>query len=82
MLAPAAAVSGVGLDPFARSKPLAVFVEQNPWLKVIGSDTPGIAVYENVDVISTVNLEGKKWAVSYRYTFPIEPVWRKALWGQ
>jgi hypothetical protein len=24
-----------------------------------------------------VEIEGKKWAVSFRYTFPSEPVWFK-----
>ena len=28
-----------------------------------------------------VELEGRKWAVSFRYTFPSEPVWAKAFRG-
>jgi hypothetical protein len=28
-----------------------------------------------------VELGGKKWALSARYVFPGEPIWRKALWG-
>lgn len=38
-------------DPFAGPKPVAVFIEQNPWLMVIGSDTPRVTVYDNGDVI-------------------------------
>lgn len=38
-------------DPFAGPKPLAVLIEQNPWLMVIGSDMPRVAVYENGDVV-------------------------------
>lgn len=38
-------------DPFAGPKPIAVLTEQDPWLMVIGSDTPRVAVYENGDVV-------------------------------
>jgi hypothetical protein len=38
-------------DPWAGPKLIAVFAEFNPWLTVIGSDTPRVAVYENGDVI-------------------------------
>jgi hypothetical protein len=37
--------------PFEGPKPIAVLIEQNPWLMVIGSDVPRVAVYENGDVI-------------------------------
>ena len=46
-VAPAAAK----FDPWAGPKPVAVFTEFNPWLMVIGSDTPRVAIYENGDVI-------------------------------
>ena len=29
-----------------------------------------------------VEINGKKWTVAYRYTFPSEPVWREAFWGE
>jgi hypothetical protein len=38
-------------EPWAGPKPVAVFTEFNPWLMVIGSDTPRVVVYENGDVI-------------------------------
>src|SRR4051812_32848454 len=40
-------------DPFEGSKPLAIFIQSNPWAMVIGSDTPRVAIYENGDVIFT-----------------------------
>src|SRR5690349_10682085 len=51
-------------EPFAGPKPLAVFTEINPWLMVIGSDTPRVAVYENGDVVFV-----KKVGDSYAYHF-------------
>ena len=38
-------------DPFEGPKPIAVFIQTNPWAMVIGSDTPRVAVYENGEVI-------------------------------
>lgn len=52
-VAAAANAAAAGFDPFAGPKPLAIFIEQNPWLMVIGSDTPRVAVYENGDVVFT-----------------------------
>ncbi len=97
-------------DPFQGPKPLAIFIQSDPWAMVIGSDTPRVAIYENGETIfakkvndrlaifldgallpklreflatrkpkSAVGIEGKKMAVSYRFTFPGEPAWRKAF---
>lgn len=52
-------------DPFAGPKPVAIFIEQNPWLMVIGSDTPRVAIYENGDVVF-VKQDGKSF--TYRTT--------------
>lgn len=38
-------------DPFEGPKPIAVFIQSDPWAMVIGSDTPRVAIYENGDVI-------------------------------
>jgi hypothetical protein len=38
-------------DPFEGPRPLAIFIQSNPWAMVIGSDTPRVAIYENGDVI-------------------------------
>lgn len=38
-------------EPFAGPRPLAVLIEQDPWLMVIGSDTPRVAIYEDGDVV-------------------------------
>lgn len=34
-------------DPFEGPKPLAIFIQSDPWAMVIGSDTPRVAIYEN-----------------------------------
>lgn len=64
------AIFGAGLpavatpfDPFIGAKPLAVLIEQDPWLMVIGSDTPRVAVYENGDVV----FAKKTGEMSYAY---------------
>lgn len=38
-------------DPFAGPKPLAVFIQSDPWAMVLGADTPRVAVYENGEVV-------------------------------
>jgi len=38
---------GLGIDPFEGPKPIAVLIQTNPWLMVMGSDTPMVAIYEN-----------------------------------
>lgn len=63
----------LGVDPYQGPKPVAVLVQTDPWAMVIGSDTPLVAIYDDGG--------GKKWAVSIRYVFPSEPVWRKAFDG-
>src|SRR5262245_28012798 len=49
-------------EPWVGPKPVAVFTEFNPWLMVIGSDTPRVAIYENGDVIFV-----KKIGEAYAY---------------
>jgi len=57
-------------DPWAGPKPVAVFTEFNPWLMVIGSDTPRVAIYENGDVIFA-----KKVGEGYAYhSIKLSPV--------
>jgi hypothetical protein len=53
--------AAAGFDPFAGPKPVAVFIEVNPWLMVIGSDTPRVAIYENGEVIFAKNI-GESYA--------------------
>jgi hypothetical protein len=55
----AALPTQAAFDPFAGPKPIAVFIEQNPWLMVIGSDTPRVTIYENGDVIFLKKLGDK-----------------------
>jgi len=40
-----------GFDPFAGPKPMAVFIQSDPWAMVMGADTPRVAVYEDGTVI-------------------------------
>ena len=39
------------LKPFAGPKPIAVMIATNPWLMVIGSDTPNFVLYEDGQVV-------------------------------
>lgn len=39
------------IDPFEGPKPIAVLIQTNPWLMVIGSDTPMLTIYEDGQVI-------------------------------
>src|SRR5947209_3299522 len=38
-------------DPFAGPRPLAVFLQTDPWAMVLGADTPRVAVYEDGEVV-------------------------------
>src|SRR5436190_9050422 len=51
--------AAVDFDPFQGPKPLAVFIQSNPWATVIGSDTPRVAIYENGDVIFAKTLNDR-----------------------
>jgi len=39
------------INPFEGPKPIAVLIQTNPWLMVIGSDTPMTTIYEDGQVI-------------------------------
>jgi hypothetical protein len=45
-------------DPYQGPKPLAAFIQSDPWAMVIGSDTPRVAIYENGDVIFVKDVGG------------------------
>ena len=45
-------------NPFEGPKPMVIFIQSDPWLMVIGSDTPRVAVYETGDVIFAKKREG------------------------
>ena len=42
---------GETFEPFAGPQPIAVLIQENPRVAVIGAETPRIAIYENGDVI-------------------------------
>jgi hypothetical protein len=39
------------IDPFKGPKPIAVLIQTDPWLMVIGSDTPMVAIYDDGQVV-------------------------------
>jgi hypothetical protein len=47
------------IDPFKGPKPIAVLIQTDPWLMVIGSDMPKITIYEDGQVISLKQNEAK-----------------------
>ncbi|MFC1822995.1 hypothetical protein ACFL9T_09835 [Thermodesulfobacteriota bacterium] len=47
------------IDPFDGPKPIAVLIQTNPWLMVIGSDTPTMTIYEDGQVIHLKQEKGK-----------------------
>jgi len=50
-------VVAADFDPYAGPRPVAVFVQTDPWLLAIGSDNPRVAIYENGDVVFTRKVE-------------------------
>jgi hypothetical protein len=44
-------VNALDIDPFKGPKPVAVLIHTNPWLMVIGSDTPMVTIYDDGQVI-------------------------------
>lgn len=48
------------IDPFKGPKPVAVLIQTNPWLMVIGSDTPVITIYDDGQVVYVKNVSGKE----------------------
>jgi len=64
----------LGFDPYAGPKPIIVVIETNPWLMVIGSDTPVLAIYENGLVIQKIR--------TGNYTKPVTTVLTKEQLGE
>src|SRR5436190_23751424 len=44
-------LAAASFDPFQGVKPLAVFIQSDPWAMVMGADTPRVALYEDATVI-------------------------------
>lgn len=52
ILLAASFANAADFDPFAcDAKPIAVFIETNPWAMVMGADTPNVAIYDNGEAI-------------------------------
>lgn len=46
-----ASVHALEIEPFKGPKPVAVLIQTDPWLMVIGSDTPMVTIYDDGQVI-------------------------------
>jgi hypothetical protein len=57
-------LSAAAFDPFEGPKPIAIFIQSNPWAMVIGSDTPRVAAYENGDLIFAKKINDR---LTYHY---------------
>jgi hypothetical protein len=47
------------IDPFKGPKPVAVLIQTDPWLDVIGSDTPMVAIYDDGQIVYKKREKGK-----------------------
>jgi hypothetical protein len=47
----ASRATAADFDPFVGPKPLAVFIQTNPWGMVLGADTPRVVVYEGGETV-------------------------------
>ena len=45
------AAYALDIDPFKGPKPIAVLIQTDPWLMVIGSDTPMVTIYEDGQIV-------------------------------
>src|SRR5947207_13395630 len=52
-------------DPYAGPKPLAVWIQTDPWLGVIGSDVPRAVLYEDGELVF-IKVAGRR-TVSLRH---------------
>jgi hypothetical protein len=46
-----ASVYALDIDPFEGPKPIAVLIQTDPWLMVIGSDTPMVTIYDDGQLV-------------------------------
>ncbi len=44
-------VQALDFDPFKGPKPIAVLIQTDPWLMVIGSDTPIVSIYDDGQIV-------------------------------
>jgi hypothetical protein len=54
------------MDPFEGPRPLAVLIETNPWLMVIGSDTPTVVIYDDGQLIYIKKEKDKSFSYFYK----------------
>jgi len=58
-----ASVHALDIDPFKGPKPIAVLIQTDPWLMVIGSDTPMVTIYDDGQVVYWKREKDKKPAL-------------------
>ena len=66
------ALQALGFNPFKGPKPIAVLVQTNPWLMVVGSDTPMVTIYEDGQVVYLKRRSGKKPELYHKRLAPGE----------
>ena len=59
-------------DPFKGPKPIVVLIQTNPWLSVIGSDIPIVAVYEDGQIIYQKRERNKRPVLYHKQLNPDE----------
>lgn len=65
-------------DPFVGRKPLAVLIEQSPWVEWVNWDTPRIAVYDDGEVIFwRESTEDSSYQIAQLSSFELESVKKK-----
>jgi hypothetical protein len=78
----AASAVAQGFSPFEGPRPLAVMIESNPWLMVMGSDTPSFVLYENGQVIYRKTGADRQSRYMTKQLSPVELVGLKARFSE
>lgn len=55
-----ASAHALDIDPFKGPKPIAVLIQTDPWLMVIGSDTPKVTIYDDGQIVYQKSEKGKR----------------------
>ena len=58
------------IDPFKGPKPIAVLIQTDPWLMVLGSDTPMVTIYDDGQVVYLKREKDKKSTLFHKKLSP------------
>lgn len=74
-------VHALYIDPFKGPKPIAVLIQTNPWLMVIGSDTPMVTIYDDGQVVYLKREKDKRPVLLHKQLSPdaLEEIKKKLL---